>query len=135
MTLSLTSLTYMSHPEKIMPRVYVAKSFWKCSDKWVTRVVGCHRLMFGVNLLCWGTSFLLRNKAKHEEHENWMRNFVFFISLFRFSMCQLRTRESRFTIDFFSCFICFFLICFLICCDKSLRNVSDRTLWCAWEIV
>lgn len=130
MTLSPTSLTYMSHHERIMPRICVAKSFSNCSDKWVTRLLDCHLPMFGVNLLCWGTSVLLRNKVEHDRGKNWIRN-----SVFSFFDVLASDEEITFPYRFFSCFICFFLICFLICCYKSSGNVSDRTLCCAWGIV
>lgn len=128
---------YMSHPKtKKTPRINTKQasksSFEKNTYDWVTRVVGCHLLMLWVNLLCWGTSLLLRNKAEHDEDENWMRNSVFSF-LFRFSMCWLRTRESRFSIDFFLlyfiCFLSSYACLFAEINPEEMLSIGLYTLW------
>lgn len=89
MALSLSSLTYMSHPAKEKPRGKFSPSRGEKKSKKERKIMkseqlsdvgGFHlsaRLRCGVNLLYWGTSLLLRNKARHDEEENSMGEFAF----------------------------------------------------------
>lgn len=86
--------------------------FLRISCEWVTRAVDCHLLKLRVNLLCCGTSLLLRNKAEHDEDENWMRNFVFSFCLPIFDVVRAQGRRNHVSISIFCSVVLYLLSSF-----------------------
>lgn len=136
MTLSPTSLTYMSHQS---PRNRTKSQWimWKAMEKKVLRnesvreadVGGFNISLLRVNLLCRGTSFLLRNKAIHEKKK--FNEFSFLLVFLRFKEIVDTAWDEGITFHYWFflmfCMFSYFLYFFATAKEKSQEIVFGQS--------